>query len=69
MKHKTHHQHLAEEKEDALSTLKKAKDIEKDKVAIYLQDNFHTILLVNRSKAKKKIEELKKQGKIIKRVL
>lgn len=69
MKHKTHHEYLKEEKENALSLLQKAKLIEKDNASIYLEDNFHTIIMVKRSKLRKKVEDLKKQGKIIKRIL
>lgn len=69
MGHKTHHEHLLEEKESASQTLKKAVDQEKDKALIYLDDHYHTILMIDRSKVKAKLSKLKKQGLKIKRVL
>ncbi|WP_099465572.1 hypothetical protein [Parabacteroides provencensis] len=69
MGHKSYHEHLIEEKENALYALNKVKTLENNKVSIYLKDNCHTIILVERSKLKDKIRKLEKQGKIIKRIL
>lgn len=69
MAHKTHYEHKKEEWEAASSLLKNVKKAEKHKKKILLDDFANTVYLVDKAKADKFIEKLKKNGVKIKRVL
>jgi hypothetical protein len=66
---KSYHQHLREEREEAVRQLEKAKSGNIEKATIYLKDTQHTVLIVKRECLKKKLAELRKEGKKIQRIL
>lgn len=66
---KSHHQHQKEEREAARKLLEKVKRNDSGKAAIYLKDSRHTVLIVNRANLKKKLAQLKKEEKVIQRIL
>lgn len=67
--HKSYHQHLQEEHEEATRQLEKVKESDTGKATIYLKDSQHTVLIVKREFLKKKLAALQKEGKKIQYIL